>query len=364
MVAPFPALPVAPGNASTSETSTSKAERDASASQFGAPADPQREPQFARVWKDARITNAGAVNDAPQEIDQIIQTSLQHDPTDIPAGETIAPQAGAVSSSARIKETLTGAKDVATARTPSEFSAVHGAGNIENDEIVQRLPTDAAEDGKRWDPRLTGERVQGAEGRHLRAASPVNSAQDHLRIVNEPMSAGNAASDPSTALAQNGAGKIDFAATLHPLAGEAGPGQQVPAVSVRVFQTLRDQILSATSRGETRLEIRLDPPELGRVLIEFEGKGTHLVRAVISAESPETLTLMRRNIDILQRELDKGGMGNIDFDFGGEYTDPNAKQQRDEEKSLDAPIAVFTSQPDDPGPHTPVEASGRLDRRL
>lgn len=128
---------------------------------------------------------------------------------------------------------------------------------------------------------------------------------------------------------------------------------------------VRDQIVAAVvaRNGENRLEVRLDPPELGRVMIGFEGEGTDFVRAVISADSPETLELMRRNLDVFQRALEAQGFANLDLHFA-------EHGQRDgAEKLSDDPVARLSEaadesdllQSDAPGKHI---ALGRLDRRL
>ncbi len=91
------------------------------------------------------------------------------------------------------------------------------------------------------------------------------------------------------------------------------------------------QIVAAiSSRGmDTTIEVRLDPPELGRVMIDFEGRGVDIIRATVSAEAPETLDLMRRNIDLLQRELEKSGLHNIDLQFreGNPQSNANNKEE-------------------------------------
>ncbi|MEM0943180.1 MAG: flagellar hook-length control protein FliK [Pseudomonadota bacterium] len=69
-----------------------------------------------------------------------------------------------------------------------------------------------------------------------------------------------------------------------------------------------------------RVEIRLDPPELGRVSLSLNIT-EQAVSAVISAERPEIGDLMRRHADLLQRGLSEAGYGGVDLEFsqsGGE----------------------------------------------
>lgn len=76
------------------------------------------------------------------------------------------------------------------------------------------------------------------------------------------------------------------------------------------------QIAEALPRlSDGRIEIRLDPEELGRVrmqLVTHDGALT----VQIQADRPETLDLMRRHIDQLARDLADAGYEGATFDFG------------------------------------------------
>ena len=73
------------------------------------------------------------------------------------------------------------------------------------------------------------------------------------------------------------------------------------------------------------VEIRLDPPELGRVKIDFAMETNEAVRAVITAERGETLDHLRRNIQDLSEQLKQAGFESIEFEFarqeGGDFSD-------------------------------------------
>ena len=120
------------------------------------------------------------------------------------------------------------------------------------------------------------------------------------------------------------------------------------------------QVVSAIAdrQGDSRLELRLNPPELGRVIIGFEGTGTDIVRAVVSAESPETLDLMRRNIDILQRELARSGLEDVNV----ELSDRDTRTDSDSADENDAVLAASNIGEDD-AVLAPINraADGRLD---
>ncbi|MFC2952225.1 flagellar hook-length control protein FliK [Marinicaulis aureus] len=128
---------------------------------------------------------------------------------------------------------------------------------------------------------------------------------------------------------------------------------------------VRDQIIAAVASrpGEAKLEIRLDPPELGRVLIGFERDGADIVRAVVTAESPDTLDLMRRNADVFQRALEQQGFSNLDLQFADRGARENAQEDPGDNARLFA-LADEEAGAAALAEHGPRVALGRLDRRL
>ncbi|MEL6479470.1 MAG: flagellar hook-length control protein FliK, partial [Pseudomonadota bacterium] len=79
--------------------------------------------------------------------------------------------------------------------------------------------------------------------------------------------------------------------------------------------TISSHLVGAMSRnGTDRIEIRLDPPELGRVSMTMTIT-EQAVSALVSAERPEIADLMRRHADQLQRDLSAAGYGDVDLQF-------------------------------------------------
>jgi flagellar hook-length control protein FliK len=68
--------------------------------------------------------------------------------------------------------------------------------------------------------------------------------------------------------------------------------------------------------SEGNVEIRLDPPELGRVQILLQPADGG-VQAVVLAQRPETQDLLRRHAELLAQELGAAGFGSVSLDFGG-----------------------------------------------
>jgi len=58
----------------------------------------------------------------------------------------------------------------------------------------------------------------------------------------------------------------------------------------------------------TRFELRLDPPELGRIEVRLEVSRDHRVTAVVSADSPQALTELARHARELEQSLQSAGL--------------------------------------------------------
>ncbi len=84
--------------------------------------------------------------------------------------------------------------------------------------------------------------------------------------------------------------------------------------------------LAVSQSAQPQIEIRLDPPELGRVQLRLnptEGGG---MQAIVMAERPETQDFLRRHADALVRDLTEAGYGEVTLTFS---TGSDASTQRD-----------------------------------
>jgi flagellar hook-length control protein FliK len=68
------------------------------------------------------------------------------------------------------------------------------------------------------------------------------------------------------------------------------------------------EIVRKFDGGNTRFELRLDPPELGRVEVRMEVSRDHRVTAVIAADSPQALTELARHARDLEQMLQGAGL--------------------------------------------------------
>lgn len=114
--------------------------------------------------------------------------------------------------------------------------------------------------------------------------TPNGSLPDAFRVLAPQTPAGPtpAAAPPANA----------GAAHAVPLAG--------PALAVEILSRLRE--------GLRQFDVRLDPPELGRVDVRLEMDGRGLVKALLTVDRPETLDLLLREARGLERTLQQSGL--------------------------------------------------------
>jgi flagellar hook-length control protein FliK len=99
-----------------------------------------------------------------------------------------------------------------------------------------------------------------------------------------------------------------------------GPGQRPDVPSHPASPPIRDIVLNIVQHadnGVNRFQLRLDPPELGRVEVRMEISAEGKLTAVIAVERPETLDLLQRDARALERSLEEAGLktGNNSLSF-------------------------------------------------
>jgi hypothetical protein len=108
------------------------------------------------------------------------------------------------------------------------------------------------------------------------------------------------------------------------------------------------------------IELLLDPVELGKVRFEMTTTGDR-VQVNLSVERPETLDLLRRNMDSLRSELSAAGFDASTLSFG------DWGHRRDDATPDTAPPMTFGDDPADLPTATPTNRSPQdqgLDLRL
>ncbi|MBC7768598.1 MAG: flagellar hook-length control protein FliK [Phycisphaerales bacterium] len=101
--------------------------------------------------------------------------------------------------------------------------------------------------------------------------------------------------------------------TLSPTS--ANPAQNSHAVSdqsaaraMPAATQVAREIVRRFDGGNTRFELRLDPPELGRIEVRLEVSRDHRVSAVVSADSPQALSELVRHARELEQTLQSAGL--------------------------------------------------------
>lgn len=115
-----------------------------------------------------------------------------------------------------------------------------------------------------------------------------------------------------TDMAQGETGNIvmmDKPEALRSGAGPVLPRAETP--SQHVSPPIRDIAIHISQHADTganRFQLRLDPPELGRVDVRMEVSAEGKLSAVIAVERPETLDLLQRDSRALERSLMEAGL--------------------------------------------------------
>lgn len=109
-------------------------------------------------------------------------------------------------------------------------------------------------------------------------------------------------------IAASGTSQISAANAVSQSAAGAAPAASQIVAAVKAERV---------GNGNT-IELRLDPPELGRVRIDMSLETADAVKAVLTAERSETLEHLRRNINDLMDQLKQAGFATVDLEFSNE----------------------------------------------
>lgn len=107
-------------------------------------------------------------------------------------------------------------------------------------------------------------------------------------------------------------------------AGQPHPGTQMVAATLQ----------KGAASGEAKsIRIQLDPPELGRVEIRMEFGKDKAVKAVLTAEKPETFMMLQRDAQLLERALQEAGLeadgDSLSFELAQDNQDFNQDGRHD-----------------------------------
>lgn len=130
------------------------------------------------------------------------------------------------------------------------------------------------------------------------------------------------------------AAQIDKQDALRTALPQTAPRSETPPAPVSPpIRDIAVHISQHADTGMNRFQLRLDPPELGRVDVRMEVSSDGKLSAVIAVERPETLDLLQRDSRALEKSLAEAGLkmdGNsLSFSLkGGRHENQNTDGSR------------------------------------
>ena len=157
---------------------------------------------------------------------------------------------------------------------------------------------------------------------------------------------GQAASADALAKSFNGGGNSIAALESAKQIGETGRAAQMQAAhrpqtpeQQPVQNQIAVQMSKAAKDGIERIRIQLHPAELGRVEVKMEVAHDGRLTAVISADRPEALDMLRRDVNALEKALADAGLktdsGSLNFTLNREQTAGEADDKQPAGRSAD-----------------------------
>lgn len=163
--------------------------------------------------------------------------------------------------------------------------------------------------------------ARGTQASDLAGVSAaINGAQAAGEAASPDAANADAASDPVVAL-DGRPGQMDFtgfgradgatgAMTGTTQVGTASASGQMPtqAQAQAAASQVAGQIQLQSRAGQSRFQMRLDPPELGRIEVHMKVKSGGEVEAHLIVDKPETLDMFMRDQKGLERALEQAGL--------------------------------------------------------
>ncbi|MDZ4380157.1 MAG: flagellar hook-length control protein FliK [Parvibaculum sp.] len=210
-----------------------------------------------------------------------------------PSGAQTATQASPASGTAEEQLAAAGTE---TAETKPE-KAEKGLGQEAAEKLAER------KSGAAQTASQTSAAAAPAAGQQATRAASLASqiAQGTSAIANTGPSTGSGDMPVSTVQQPANAGGNAATVRIGTLPGQSQP-TQLPANAIAL------QMARNLQKGISRFDIRLDPPEMGRVDVRMEVRKDGHVVAHMTVDRPETLDLLQRDARALQQALNNAGL--------------------------------------------------------
>jgi flagellar hook-length control protein FliK len=219
-----------------------------------------------------------------------------------------------------------GAASADASKTAAPAQRAHGAEAAAPAPTLEGAPQEALEAAPKAAPRVTGEAAPAQQASQQGA----QQAQPGVQLAAPPQAAPPPAAPPPMQLAEQQAHAVSHA----------------PPAATQVAH----EIVRKFTGGATQFDLRLDPPELGRVDVRIDVGRDQRVSATISADNPAALTDLARAARDIQQALQSAGLelreDGLQFDLSGR----NEGRAFSEARNGDAPSgargnAVSTDDP-------------------
>ena len=158
--------------------------------------------------------------------------------------------------------------------------------------------------GKSGEPKANATRAAKAAVTATGAKTANASGADFSALVRTAAAHSEPSAAPSALSSAGGATSIQAAATDPSAIDIASARAAAAPVSAQVAR----EIVRRANGDNTRFELRLDPPELGKIQVQLDVSRDHKVTAVVSADNPQALSDLTRGARDLQQALQSAGL--------------------------------------------------------
>ena len=247
-----------------------------------------------------------------------------------PAGDTVT-QAGPAAQQADVVA-ADAPKTKPAALVPAQADAGKPAGDTDDTKAPAKDAQPAQGDGK---PQAADDDSDKQAIAHARGETPANSHRAAKADAPQPAVNANAnatAAKPSADVLQTLAVNPpphNAAATAANAAAAAAPALQFAAQAPVPLAGVAVAIAGKVLEGKHRFEIRLDPPELGRIEVRLDVDHDGQVTSHLIAHRADTLDLLRRDAAGLQRALQDAGLKTADNGLQFSLHDQSTGRQQD-----------------------------------
>jgi flagellar hook-length control protein FliK len=340
---------LAPQEAKKDENSAAQTVQQAAAQAEITTRDPEADAQAALlariVGNDASVKVSVTKDNAPSSIQS--PSSLVANVALIGLDQAPVAQASALADDASSNfqnsfQNGSGSAQTQTAQTPvtaaAPADAMAAATQIRQASFTEVLVAAQANDGD--------QAVQGVQGAaQSDRAGSANQAQGHA----QPMVAANNTQTANAAHATQQAHEV-----------------KLPIPPREILNQVNVQIDKAAKEGLDHISIQLRPESLGRIEVRLDLGQDGRVTAMITADRPETLEVLKRDAKDLEKALSDAGLkpdsNSLSFNLRGERQDKNGNANSGQGRSNDASsrgLAMDEAEPD-VAIRAPLRRAGRL----